>query len=152
TLLTACAVAGPLSAQETKPAAPAAAAPAPAPAAVPKPGQPGAPNQPLYGRPDGEAAMKLAPVPAPPIAAAVDKLPVDRLKLPKGFKIEVYASGIPDARSLRIGDKGTVFVGNRVQDKVYAIIDKDGKRTVKVIASGLYRPNGLAFHNGTLYI
>jgi glucose/arabinose dehydrogenase len=147
TLATALAVGLPAMAQQ--PAAPAAA---PAAAPVLKPGQPGAPNQPLYGRPDSEAAMKLAPVPAPPIAAAVDKLPVDRLKLPKGFKIEVFASGIPDARSIRIGDKGTVFVGNRVQDKVYAIVEKDGKRTVKVIASGLYRPNGLAFVNGTLYI
>src|ERR1700716_928753 len=121
-------------------------------APLPKPGTPGAPNQPLYGRPDNEAAMKLAPVPAPPIAAAPDKLAADKLKLPKGFNIEVYASGIPDARSLRLGDKGTVFVSNRLQDKVYAIVDKDGKRTVKVIASGLYKPNGLAFHNGTLYI
>jgi glucose/arabinose dehydrogenase len=139
TLAAAFAVALPAMAQQ--PAAP-----------LPKPGTPGAPNQPLYGRPDSEAAMKLAPVPAPPIAAALDKLPVDKLKLPKGFNIEVYASGIPDARSIRIGDKGTVFIGNRVQDKVYAIVEKDGKRTVKVIASGLYRPNGLAFHNGTLYI
>ena len=121
-------------------------------APLPKPGTPGAPNQPLYGRPDNDAAMKLAPVPAPPIAAAPDKLAADKLKLPKGFNIEVYASGIPDARSLRLGDKGTVFVGNRLQDKVYAIVEKDGKRTVKVIATGLYRPNGLAFHNGTLYI
>ncbi len=121
-------------------------------APLPKPGTPGAPNQPLYGRPDNDAAMKLAPVPAPPIAAAPDKLAADKLKLPKGFNIEVYASGIPDARSLRLGDKGTVFVGNRLQDKVYAITEKDGKRTVKVIASGLYKPNGLAFHNGTLYI
>jgi glucose/arabinose dehydrogenase len=128
------------------------AAPSAAPAATPKPGQPGAPNQPLYGRPDNEAAMKLAPVVPPPMAAAADKLPVHQLKAPKGFNIEVYASGIPDARSLRVGDKGTVFVGNRLQDKVYAIINKDGKREVKVIASGLYRPNGLALHNGTLYI
>ena len=33
-----------------------------------------------------------------------------------------------------------------------AIVNKDGKRSVKVIASGLYRPNGVAFKNGTLYI
>ncbi|HEY2136057.1 MAG TPA: PQQ-dependent sugar dehydrogenase [Xanthobacteraceae bacterium] len=140
-----------LPAMAQQPAAPAASAPA-APAAMLKPGQPGAPNQPLFGRPDSEAAMKLAPVPAPPIALAADKLPVDRLKLPKGFKIEVYASGIPDARSMRIGDKGTLFVGNRVQDKVYAVVDKDGKRTVKVIASGLYKPNGVAFKDGALYV
>ena len=81
-----------------------------------------------------------------------DKLPIAQLKLPKGFKIEVYASGIANARSLRLGDKGTVFVSNRVLDKVYAVVDRNGKREAKVIASGLDRPNGLAFHNGTLYI
>lgn len=140
----ALAVVGPANAQQ--PAAPAASA------AVPKPGTPGAPSQPLYGRPDTEAAIKLAPIPPPPIAAAADKLPVDRLKLPKGFKIEVFASGIPDARSIRIGDKGTVFLGNRLQDKVWAIYQKDGKRVQKPIMTGMYRPNGLAFHDGTLYI
>jgi glucose/arabinose dehydrogenase len=57
-----------------------------------------------------------------------------------------------NARSLREGDKGTVFVGTRLIDKVYAIANKDGKREVKVVASGLYRPNGVAFHKGTLYI
>ena len=45
-----------------------------------------------------------------------------------------------------------MFVGSRLVDKVYAIVNKDGKREVKVLASGLYRPNGVAFHNGTLYI
>ena len=61
-------------------------------------------------------------------------------------------SGIPNARSLRLGDKGTVFVSNRILDKVYAVVEKDGKRELKTLASGLDRPNGLAFHNGTLYI
>jgi glucose/arabinose dehydrogenase len=96
--------------------------------------------------------MRLAPVPAPPEPVAADKLPVGQLKVPRGFHVEVFAAGIPDARSLRIGDKGTVFVGNRVSDKVWAIYDKDGKRIQKPIATGLYRPNGLAFHEGTLYI
>jgi len=121
---------------------------APAPPAQPKL----APNQPLYGRPETEGAMRLAPVPPPPEPIAADKLPVAQLKVPKGFHIEVFASGIADARSLRVGDKGTVFVGNRVHDKVWAIYDKDGKRIQKPIATGLYRPNGLAFHAGTLYI
>ena len=75
-----------------------------------------------------------------------------KLKVPAGFNIEVYASGMANARSLALGDKGTVFVGSRLLDKVYAIINKDGKRAVKVIASGLYRPNGVAFKDGTLYI
>ena len=69
-----------------------------------------------------------------------------------GFNIEVYASGIANTRSLRIGDKGTVFVGTRFGNKVTAIVKKDGKTEIKTVAEGLYRPNGLAFHNGTLYI
>jgi glucose/arabinose dehydrogenase len=129
-----------------QPASPPAANP---PAAAPAPLPPGSP---LIGRPDNEAAAKLAPVAPPPIAAAADKLPIAKLKVPAGFNIEVYASGIANARSLAVGDKGTVFVGSRLVDKVHAIVNKDGKRTVKVLASGLYRPNGVAFRNGTLYI
>jgi glucose/arabinose dehydrogenase len=111
------------------------------------------PGSPLIGRPaESEAAAKLAPVSSPPLATASDKLPTAKLKAAPGFNIEVYAAGLANARSLAVGDKGTVFVGSRLVDKVYAIVNKDGKRTVKVVASGLYRPNGVAFHNGTLYI
>jgi glucose/arabinose dehydrogenase len=124
-----------------------ASPPAAAPAAAPLP-----PGSPMIGRPDNEAAQKLAPVAPPPLAAAPDKLPLAKLKVPAGFNIEVYAAGMANARSLALGDKGTVFVGSRLLDKVYAIVNKDGKRSVKVIASGLYRPNGVAFKDGTLYI
>src|SRR5580704_7037441 len=110
------------------------------------------PGSPLIGRPASEAAAKLAPVAPPPIAAAPDKLPTAKLKVPAGFNLEVYAAGMANARSLAEGDKGTVFVGSRLVDKVYAVVNKDGKRSVKVLASGLYRPNGVAFKNGTLYI
>lgn len=134
------------------PPAPTAAAPAPstvaqAPAAAPLP-----PGSPLIGRPDNPNAAKLAPIPAPPLPAAADKLPTAKLKLPPGFNIEVYASGIPTARTMREGDKGTIFVGSRFVDKVIAITNKDGKREVKTLVSGLHRPNGIAVHNGTLYI
>ena len=122
----------------------------PAPAATAAPALP--PGSPLIGRPASEAAAKLAPVAPPPIAAAPDKLPTAKLKVPAGFNIEVYAAGMANARSLAEGDKGTVFVGSRLVDKVYAVVNKDGKRSVKVLASGLYRPNGVAFKNGTLYI
>jgi glucose/arabinose dehydrogenase len=129
--------------QPSAPASPPAAAPA-----APLP-----PGSPLIGRPEGNpAAAKLAPVAPPPLPAAADKLPTAKLKLPPGFNIEVYASGIANTRSLRVGDKGTVFVGTRLGNKVSAIVKKDGKTEVKTIAEGLYRPNGLAYHNGTLYI
>jgi glucose/arabinose dehydrogenase len=126
---------------------------APPPAAAPAAPQALPPGSPLIGRPEGNpAAAKLAPIVAPPIPAASDKLPTAKLKLPPGFNIEVYASGIPNARSLRIGDKGTVFVGTRLGNKVSAVVKKDGKTEIKTVAEGLYRPNGLALHNGTLYI
>jgi glucose/arabinose dehydrogenase len=107
------------------------------------------------GRPDipnAEVQKQLRNVPPLPFPPPADKLPVAQLKVPKGFKVEVYASGIANARSLRLGDKGTVFISNRVLDKVYAVVDRNGKREAKVLASGLDRPNGLAFHNGALYI
>src|ERR1051325_5639810 len=94
----------------------------------------------------------LAPVAPPPLPTAADKLPLDKLKVAQGLKIEVYAAGVPNARTLRLGDKGTVFVSSRLQDKVHALVTKDGKREMKVVASGLHRPNGIALHKGTLYI
>jgi len=139
-------------------APPAAAPPAAAPATTPAPAAAAAPaalppGSPLIGRPEGNTdAAKLAPVAAPPLPTAPDKLPTARLKLPPGFNIEVYASGIANARSIRLSDKGTLFVGTRFGNKVTAVVKKDGKTENKVIAEGLYRPNGLAFHNGTLYI
>ena len=125
-----------------QPAAPAAAAPT-GPAAAPPWAQ---------GRPEAAIGVPLAPIAPPPIPTAADKLPIEKLKAPKGFKIELYAAGVGNARTLRQGDKGTVFVGSRLLDKVYAIVDRDGKREVKPIYSGLYRPNGLAFKDGALYI
>jgi glucose/arabinose dehydrogenase len=131
---------------------------APAPAAPPQatPPQPAAPqaagDRQVGGPPNPEIGAKIRGVPQPPFPAAAEKLPTRELKVPSGFNVEIFVSGLADARSLRLGDKGTVFVSNRTRDKVYAIVDKNGKREAKVIASGLDRPNGLAFHNGTLYI
>jgi glucose/arabinose dehydrogenase len=125
-----------------QPAAPATAAPT-GPAAAPPWAQ---------GRPEAAIGVPLAPIAPPPIPTAADKLPIEKLKAPKGFKIELYAAGVGNARTLRQGDKGTVFVGSRLLDKVYAIVDKGEKREVKPIYSGLYRPNGLAFKDGVLYI
>jgi glucose/arabinose dehydrogenase len=106
----------------------------------------------LQDRPKSEEAQKLAPVAPPPIATAADQIPIAKLKAPSGFKLEVYASGMVNARSLARGDKGTIFVSTRLLDKIYAITEKNGKREVKPLFSGLLRPNGVAFRNGTLYI
>lgn len=82
-------------------------------------------------------------------------LPVERLNLPPGFKVEVYAEGIDGARSMALGEEGTLFVGTRNEKTVYAIqdLDNDFKADhVKVLDSTLEVPNGIAFRNGALYV
>src|SRR5262245_21713551 len=102
-------------------------------------------NSRLASPPNADIGARIRGAPQPPMPAADDKLPVNELKLPQGFHIETYISGVMDARSLRLGDKGTVFVSNRNRDKVYAVVTRGGKRQALTIASGLDRPNGLAF-------
>ncbi|MBV9201171.1 MAG: PQQ-dependent sugar dehydrogenase [Alphaproteobacteria bacterium] len=125
------------------------ASPAP-PSAQPGAGQ--APPSWAQGRPETPDAANLAPVAPPPIATPVDRLPLAKLKLTKGFNLEVYAAGLTNARSLRVDDKGNIYVSTRLLDRVYAITDNNGKKQVKTIATGLNSPNGIALHNGTLYI
>ncbi len=103
------------------------------------------------GRPKGDVSAKMAPVAAPPVPTPADKLPA--LKAPSGFKVEVYQSGILDARGLRRGDKGTIFVSSLfVAGKIYAVTGEKGKRVTKTIASGLELPNGIEFKGGSLYV
>jgi glucose/arabinose dehydrogenase len=91
------------------------------------------------------------------VAALTEKsksLPLSSIKLPAGFSIDVFAE-VDNARSLAISPSGTVFVGNRDGDKVFAIKDIDGdfKADKKwIIASGLTMPNGVAFRDGDLYV
>jgi hypothetical protein len=72
------------------------------------------------------AAATLA-VLALPQAACAQGLPLDRVNLPPGFEISVYAQ-VPSARSLALGDNGTVFVGNRRDGGVYAIVPREGDK------------------------
>src|ERR1044071_8267381 len=77
------------------------------------------------------------------------------IKLPEGFTISIFADSVDDARSLALGANGTVFVGNRKGNKVYALVDadKDGVADEKyTLAEGLNMPNGVAFYKGSLYI
>jgi glucose/arabinose dehydrogenase len=80
--------------------------------------------------------------------ASAQPLPLEQIKLPPGFRIEVLAS-IPDARSLALGAKGTLFVGTRSGSAVHAVLP--GGKVVKV-AEGLSVPNGVAFRDGALYV
>ncbi|HSR62865.1 MAG TPA: hypothetical protein VLN56_05625, partial [Gammaproteobacteria bacterium] len=79
---------------------------------------------------------------------------LDKLNLPEGFIIEHYAD-VPGARSMTLGQStGTVFVGTR-DNKVYAVVDKNKDRKadkVVTLMEGLKVPNGVAMHQGLLYV
>ncbi|MBB1322067.1 sorbosone dehydrogenase family protein [Shewanella sp. SR43-8] len=82
-------------------------------------------------------------------------LPLDRIQLPQGFSIDIYAENIENARQMALGDNGTVFVGSRKAGNVYALIDTnhDFKADKKIIvATDLFMPSGIAFHQGSLYV
>jgi glucose/arabinose dehydrogenase len=80
---------------------------------------------------------------------------LEALRLPRGFTIAVYADSVDDARSLALGDRGTVFVGSREAGVVYALVDtnRDGRadETIRLL-HGLGTPNGVAFRDGALYV
>jgi glucose/arabinose dehydrogenase len=85
----------------------------------------------------------------------ISELPIDKLNLPDGFKIEVYADNIDGARSMAIGDDGTLFVGTRNDKTVYAVQDLDNDYRadhISVLDSTLEVPNGIAFKDGSLYV
>jgi glucose/arabinose dehydrogenase len=108
------------------------------------------------------AVLALVLVAARP-AAVQDKpapaeLPLHLIKLPAGFSIDVYASGVTRARQLARGAKGTVFVGTRGKEAggvVHALVDRNGDQKadqVLTVAKGLNDPNGVAFRDGALYV
>jgi glucose/arabinose dehydrogenase len=81
-------------------------------------------------------------------------LPLDKIKLPDGFSIDVFAE-VENARSLAMSPAGVIYVGNRDGDKVFAVQDTDGDFKADkrwVIGSGLKSPNGVAFKDGDLYV
>ncbi len=80
------------------------------------------------------------------------------LEVPPGFEVEVFAEGVEGARQMAMSPNGIIYVGTRrtgANGKVYAVIDEDNDYkadTVKVIASGLRLPNGVAFLDNDLYV
>jgi glucose/arabinose dehydrogenase len=146
------------------PAAPPAAAPAAsaaAPAAAPVAQAPtlGAHEPQAAGKPSWmegmtpeQATSPLHPNVPNMLGHPASEIQVDKFKVPTGFKIELWAGDLQEARSMVLGAKGTLFVSQRTHDGVFAIVDKGDHREVKKILTGLNSPNGVAFLNGTLFV
>lgn len=86
------------------------------------------------------------------IACAQPARALPDIQLPDGFSIDVYTDEVPNARSLALGDRGTVFVSTRRVGAVYAVIPGGERPRVITLVDGLDMPNGLAFFDGDLYI
>ncbi|MEZ4897408.1 MAG: sorbosone dehydrogenase family protein [Saprospiraceae bacterium] len=86
---------------------------------------------------------------------AKPNIQLDKIKLPAGFKIDLYADQVTNARSMCLTPSGTLFVGSRDEGSVYALVDQNGDYKadkIYIIAKGLQMPNGVAFRNGSLYV
>ncbi len=83
---------------------------------------------------------------------------LESIHLPKGFKIEIFAEGLENPRSLAVGPEGTVFVGTRRNQKefVYALRDEDGDgradRTIQIERGLKWNPMGVAMRGPDLYV
>jgi glucose/arabinose dehydrogenase len=87
--------------------------------------------------------------------AALAQPPLDRLNLPPGFAIEVFAE-VPGARSLAVAERGArIYVGTQ-GERVFAVLDpeRDGRADEVVeVAHGLKVPNGVALApDGALFV
>lgn len=93
--------------------------------------------------------------PKPQILRRATELPLNQIKLPEGFQIDVYAENVTNARSLEWSPNGTLFVSTRDKGSVYALRDTNNDYyadVMHVIAKGLKMPNGVAFRDGSLFV
>ena len=103
------------------------------------------------GRKAEQATSPLAPVAGKLTVTPVSELPIDKLKLPVGFKAEVWSHGTPGARAMARGDGGKIYVGTRGLGRVYEISDNGKERTSRVVVDKLNQP-AVAFYKGALYV
>ena len=90
-------------------------------------------------------------------SASAGKTPFDlkELKLPEGFRIEVFAGDLEGPRMLTFTPGGVLLVSESGEGKVVALPDAqhagEADRVVTVL-SGLNEPHGMAFYEGKFYV
>ena len=99
------------------------------------------------------AESTLAPHAGKMTATPASDIPIRKLKLPKGFKAEIWATGLPGGRAMALTDDGKkVYVGTRGIGRVYEVSDEGASRKVRVVADKLTQPAGVAMKDGALYV
>lgn len=100
-------------------------------------------------------ALLAAIATAPAASQAPRGLNLDQITLPPGFEISLYAENVTGARSMALSENGVLYVGTRQTGAVYALRDLDGDNYAEdttVLARGWDQPNGVALHDGDLYV
>lgn len=85
-----------------------------------------------------------------------DESQISRLKVPAGFKIQVFAKGLGNPRMMAIADDGTIYVTRRSTGDVVALKDDDGNGQAdaapRVVATGLLGVNGITIRDNKVYV
>lgn len=103
------------------------------------------------GRPADLADSKLAPHAGKNVATPASEIPIDKLKLPPGFKAEIWSTGTPGVRAMSRGDSGKIYAGTRGLGRVYEITDNGKERSSRVVVDKLTQP-AVVIHKGSLYV
>ena len=104
------------------------------------------------GKPPALTESKLAPLAGKMTETPASDIPVNKLKLPKGFKAELWASGLVGARAMTMNEDQTkMWIGTRGIGRVYEVSIDGDKRTHKVLVDKLTQPTSL-YANGALYV
>jgi len=79
------------------------------------------------------------------------------MTMPAGFELTYYATGVPGARSMvrSEADPRLLYVSTRTDGNIYAVLDMDNDGTaeqVVTVASNLNLPNGIVWHQGSLFV
>jgi glucose/arabinose dehydrogenase len=104
------------------------------------------------GKPPAQAESKLAPLAGRMTETPASEIPITKLNLPRGFAVEIWATGMPGARAMARGEQGTIYIGTRGIGRVYEVTDEGSRRTSRVVVDKLVQPAGVAVRGGSLYV
>ena len=79
---------------------------------------------------------------------------LNKLNVPDGFEISIFADNLESPRQLAETDAGYVIAGSKKGDSIYALYDEDldGYAEKRIlIADKLQNPTGVTIHKGDLY-
>lgn len=111
-------------------------------------------QQPIWkqGMPANMTDSKLAPLAGRMTETPASEIPITKLKLPKGFAVEIWATGMPGGRAMARGPKGKIYLGTRGLGRVYEVTDQGTRRTSRVVVDKLVQPAGVAMRGDSLYV